>query len=415
MTELRLNETWRWFGPGDPVSLADIKHTGAAGIVTACHDIPPGEVWPIEAIKKLQAEIEAAGLTWAVVESVPVHECIKLGLPEREAAIAAYQATVRNLGACGLRHLCYNFMPVLDWTRTDLERVWSDGSRALAFDIDEFAAFELYVLKRDGAEADYPEAVRQRAAARFEAMSEAERATLQSTILAGLPGRMVGAYSIDKFKEALEAYRSISAEQLRENLCYFLRAVVPVAEEAGVYMAIHPDDPPRPLLGLPRVVSTREDVAQLLGAVDSVHNGLTFCVGSYGSNVANDVEAMAVEFAARVHFLHLRNVRKDGDDGSFTESDHLTGDVDVYSVVRTFILERERRIKAGWADCTIPFRPDHGHRMLDDLSVAGKRTNPGYSAIGRLRGLAELRGLQEGIVRSIECERGLPTKRSRRV
>ncbi|KAG8469666.1 hypothetical protein KFE25_006121 [Diacronema lutheri] len=411
--ELRLEQAWRWFGPADPVSLTHIKQAGAMAIVTACHDIAPGEVWPVDAIRRRQAEVEAAGLRWSVVESVPVHESIKLGLSERDVHIAAYQATIRNLGACGLRHLCWNFMPVLDWTRTDLEREWPDGSRALAFDIDEFAAFELHILKREGAEADYPEPVRRRAAARFDAMSAEQRRVLESNVIAGLPGRMVGAYTLDNFKAALEAYRGVGAEQLRANLCHFLRAVVPVAEEAGVLMAIHPDDPPRPLLGLPRVVSTRDDVSQLLGAVDSVHNGLTFCVGSYGSTHANDVEAMATEFAHRVHFLHLRNVSKEGPDGSFVEADHLTGDVDMHAILRTFILERERRVKDGWVDCSIPFRPDHGHRMLDDLDGT-KRTNPGYSAIGRLRGLAELRGLQEGIVRSIEGERGLAAKRPRR-
>lgn len=285
---------------------------------------------------------------------------------------------------------------MIDWTRTDLEREWSDGSRALAFDADDFAAFELFTLRRKGAEAQYSEEQRARAAARHAAMSEPQREAIARTVMAGLPGRMVESYSVQQFSHALAQYDGTDAAALRANLAHFLKAVVPAAEEAGVYMAIHPDDPPTPLLGLPRVVSTAEDVEALLGAHPSAHNGLTFCVGSYASAAGNDVAAMARAFAHRVHFLHLRNVRKEPN-GSFVEADHLDGDVDMFDILEVFIDERARRAAAGGKDAHIPFRPDHGHKMLDDLS--GKPTNPGYTAIGRLRGLAELRGLQTAIVR----------------
>mmetsp|Transcript_8050 Transcript_8050/g.23632 ORF Transcript_8050/g.23632 Transcript_8050/m.23632 type:complete len:415 (-) Transcript_8050:139-1383(-) len=411
---MRLEETWRWYGPNDPVTLADVRQSGATGVVTALHDVPAGDVWPVEKIRARQAEVEKAGLKWSVVESVPVHESIKLGIePACTTYIDNYKQTLRNLGECGITKLCYNFMPVIDWTRTDLEHVWEDGSHALKFDIDEFAAFELYILERPGAEKDYSAGVLGRAKARYDAMSPAERDRLRDTVIAGLPGRMVDAYDIGAFKKALSQYANVDAATLRANLCRFLREVVPVAEESGVFMAIHPDDPPMNLLGLPRVVSTAADVRALLAASDSVHNGITFCVGSYASSPTNDVEAMATEFAGRTHFLHLRNVRKEGNEGSFCESDHLTGDVDMYHVMNTFIEERAKRAAAGWKETEIPFRPDHGHKMLDDLR--GKKTNPGYTAIGRLRGLAELRGLQEGIVRAKDAAAGAQVaKRPRR-
>eukprot|EP00908_Phaeocystis_cordata_P003410 Transcript_13740.p1 GENE.Transcript_13740~~Transcript_13740.p1 ORF type:complete len:417 (-),score=174.11 Transcript_13740:104-1315(-) len=397
---MRLEQTWRWYGPNDTVSLADVKQAGATGIVTALHKVPTGEVWTVEAIQQRQAEVAAAGLVWSVVESVPVHEKIKQGADDRDGYIANYQQSIRNLGACGIRKLCYNFMPVIDWTRTELDRVWSDGSRALAFDFTDFVAFEIHILKRPGAEAHYGPAASALAADRFAGMDAARVEALTKTVIAGLPGRMVEAYSVAEFQVALDAYKSIDAAGLRANLVHFLRAVVPVAEEAGVVMAIHPDDPPLPLLGLPRVVSTEDDVKHLLGAVDSRHNGLTFCVGSYGSCPENDVEGMAERYAPRVHFVHLRNVIKEGDGRrSFVESDHLGGDVDMFRVMSTMCRERARRAAEGWADPELPFRPDHGHQMLDDLT-AGKKTNPGYTAIGRLRGLAELRGLMEGIVRA---------------
>lgn len=407
--ELLLEETWRWYGPSDPVTLADVKQSGATGIVTALHQVPIGEVWSEDAIKARLAELEASGFTWSVVESVPVHETIKLGKPERSKYIEAYKQTVRNLGKCGVRRICYNFMPVLDWTRTDLTRRWPDGSEALVYEADELAAFDLYMLKREGAEEQYEAAAKARAKAKFDKMDDAAKQTLQQTLIAGLPGRMVEAYSIDQFRAAIDEYKNVSRAQMRENLAYFLREIIPTCEEAGVYMAIHPDDPPRPILGLPPACSTRDDVAALLKAVDSKYNGITLCVGTYASSPQNEVEEMTKEFASRTHFVHLRNVTKElppspetglGPAGcTFWESDHLGGDVDMHSVMLTMLKEKQRRVAEGWGDmANIPFRPDHGHKMLDDLK--GKKTNPGYTCIGRLRGLAELRGLQVGIAGS---------------
>ena len=296
-TMMRLEQTWRWYGPNDNVSLADIKQAGATGIVSALHDVPTGEVWTIDAIKQRQAEVAAAGLVWSVVESVPVHETIKQGADGRDRYIANYQQTIRHLGACGIRKLAYNFMPVIDWTRTELDRVWHDGSKALAFDYTDFVAFEIHILKRPGAEAHFGPAQAALAAARFAGMAAARVEALTQTVIAGMPGRMVEAYTLAEFQLALDAYKDIDHAGLRANLSYFLIKVVPVAEEAGVVLAIHPDDPPLPLLGLPRVVSTEDDVKHVLGAVDSRHNGLTFCVGSYGSSPDNDVEGMAERLA----------------------------------------------------------------------------------------------------------------------
>jgi len=406
---LLLEETWRWYGPNDPVTLADIRMAGATGIVTALHDVPIGEVWTVEAIAERKALIEAAGFSWAVVESVPVHEAIKLGKPERTKYIEAYKQCVRNLGKCGVHRICYNFMPVLDWTRTVLDFRYPDGSEALLYDADELAAFDLFMLQREGAEAEYDAAAKDRAKAVFARMDDVARQKLQNNVIAGLPGRMVEAYTVEQFRDAVAAYRGVSREQMRANLAHFLREVVPVAEEAGVYLCIHPDDPPRPIFGLQPACSTREDVAALLSAVDSRNNGITLCVGTYASSPQNNVEEMCREFAARTHFVHLRNVRKTapappetglGPAGcTFVESDHLDGDVDMYSIMLTMLQERQRREEEGWGEAaSIPFRPDHGHKMVDDLR--GKKTNPGYTCIGRLRGLAELRGLQRGIARS---------------
>lgn len=406
---LLLEETWRWYGPNDPVTLDDIKQAGATGIVNALHEVPIGEVWSKEAILERKALIEAKGFTWSVVESVPVHEDIKLGKPDCGKYYEAYKETVRNLGACGVRRICYNFMPVLDWTRTDLSRRWFDGSEALAYDADELAAFDLFMLKRDGAEASYPEAAKARAKAIFDAMDESARQQLQNNLIAGLPGRMVEAYTLEKFRDAIGQYKNVSAEHIREHLARFLREVIPACEQAGVYMAIHPDDPPRPILGLPPACSSREDVAALLAAYDSPHNGITLCVGTYASSPKNNAEEIAKEFATRTHFVHLRNVEKvlppapetgvEAAGCTFIESDHLDGDVDMHSVLLTMLRERRRREREGWGDmAAIPFRPDHGHKMLDDMK--GKKTNPGYSCLGRLRGLAELRGLQRGIALS---------------
>lgn len=404
-----LEETWRWYGPNDPVSLADIKQAGATGIVNALHEVAIGEVWSVEAIKERKSIIETGGFRWSVVESVPVHESIKLGKPERVGYIENYKKTVQNLGACGVRCICYNFMPVLDWSRTDLSRRWPDGSEALAYDADEMAAFDLFILKREGAEASYGDAEKARAKVIFDALDEAGRQQLQSNLIAGLPGKMVEAYSIEQFRSVIAEYQGVTPEMIRANLAHFLHEIIPTCEQAGVYMAIHPDDPPRPILGLPPACSTRDDVAALLAAADSKHNGITLCVGTYASSPVNNVEAMCKEFASRTHFIHLRNVRKTmppapetgrGSAGcTFVESDHLDGDVDMFSIMLIMLKERQRREREGWGEmASIPFRPDHGHKMVDDLK--GKKTNPGYSCIGRLRGLAELRGLQIGIARS---------------
>lgn len=397
-----MEQTWRWYGPKDPVTLSDIKQAGATGIVTALHECPVGDVWTTEAIRERKKLIEDAGLTWSVVESIPVHEQIKYGGSERDVYIENYAQSIRNLGECGIDILCYNFMPVVDWTRTDLEFEWSDGSSALRFDRKEFAAFDICILKRPGAEAEYsPEEVAL-AQELFAAMPEAKRKSLTYTIIRGLPGSMCEAVdSVEQFQKALDNYKGKTEADIQGNLVYFLQRVVPAAEEAGVYMSIHPDDPPIRLFGLPRVVSTADHLRVLLACKASLHNGLTMCVGSYSSRADNDIPSMVQEFAPNTNFVHLRNVEKDQDQskffGSFTESDHLGGDVDMYHVMSTMLREQIRRRKSGRVDFRLPFRPDHGHKMLDDLV---KKTNPGYSGIGRLRGLAELRGLELGIIRS---------------
>lgn len=398
-----MEQTWRWYGPRDIVTLADVKQAGATGIVTALHDIPTGEVWSIPAILERKAIIETAELAWSVVESVPVHEEIKFGGENRARYINAYKQSIRNLGACGIDILCYNFMPVVDWTRTDLDFKWPvDGSVALRFDRQDFAAFDLHILKRMDAEVDYKPGELLQAQTAFDCMSEEKKQQLTYNIIRGLPGSMCKAVdSVEQFQKVLDNYKGLTEDDIQQNLFYFLEQVVPVAEEAGVYMAIHPDDPPIPLFGLPRVVSTAPHIRALLAAKVSPHNGLCFCVGSYASRPDNNVEAMAEEFAKHVCFIHLRNVQKDADrsifSSSFTESDHLTGDVDMFHIMKVMLAEKERRREEGRKDLRLPYRPDHGHRLLDDLS---KTTNPGYPAVGRLRGLAELRGLEMGILRS---------------
>ena len=373
------------------MSLADIRQAGATGVVTALHHVPPGEVWTVAEIERRQAVLAETGLSWDVVESVPVHEDIKLRAGDYRRHIANYQTCIRNLGACGVPVLTYNFMPVCDWTRTDLAYELPDGSRALRFDRAEFAAFELYLLRRPGAEGDYTEDERAAAKTRLDAMDEAARERLVRNIIAGLPGGTTeGADDQAGFRERLAAYDGIDATRLREHLVAFVAEIAPVAEASGVRLAIHPDDPPFPILGLPRVVSTAADARHLLGAVDVPANGLCFCTGSYGVRADNDLPAMAREFGDRTHFVHLRATRRDAD-GNFFEADHLDGDVDMYAVVRE--LMRAAAVKPH----ALPMRPDHGHQMLDDLR---KRTNPGYSAIGRLRGLAELRGLMYGLQRA---------------
>lgn len=401
-------QTMRWFGPNDPVSLMDIRQAGCTGVVSALHQIPVGEVWSAEEIKQRIQLIEADNyrytrLTWEVVESLPVHEDIKKGLPSREKYIENYKTSLRNLAACGIKTVCYNFMPVLDWSRTNLNYRMPDGSLALRFVWEDFAAFDLCILKRPNAEADYSEAIQEKARAKFAQMSPAEIATLQNTVLLGLPGSNE-AFELATFQGLLNNYKHIGDKELRQNLYYFIQQVAPVAQEVGVNLCIHPDDPPMPLLGLPRVVSTESDLAQLMNACDVQANGITFCTGSLGVRADNDLAGIAERFGSRIYFVHLRATKREESPDNqliFHEADHLTGDVDMYAVVKAFVMESKKRNELGRPDVHIPMRPDHGHQMLDDLNKTGKdKSYPGYSAIGRLRGLAELRGLEMAIERS---------------
>jgi mannonate dehydratase len=400
---MAMEQTWRWFGPNDPVTLKDVKQTGATGIVTALHQVPIGEVWNREEIRERKQAIEAEGLTWSVVESVPVHEDIKKRSGDYQRYIRNFAESVRNLGAEGIPTLCYNFMPVLDWSRTSLEGVFSDGSIMTRFDPVTFATFDVFILKRPGAAKDYhPDQVAE-ARRWYEASDGAAQKKLTDTILLGLPGSFES-YSLDRFRDALAAYNGIDAEKLRDNLRLFLKEVVPVAKESGVFMAIHPDDPPFPLLGLPRVVSSASDVQSLLGAVDTPENGLTLCTGSFGAGVQNDLVDMAQRFSSRINFIHLRNVTKNPE-GGFFEDNHLDGDIDMFGVITAILKEQQRRKAEGRKDDRMPMRPDHGHMMLADLELAEyrkKKTYPGYSLVGRMRGLAELRGLELGIRRALK-------------
>lgn len=381
----KLLQAWRWYGPSDPVSLSDVKQAGATSVVTAMHHIPHGEVWPIADILSRKAMIEAAGLTWDVVESLPVHEAIKTRSADAEKYLANYKLSLQNLAQCGIKTVCYNFMPVLDWTRTQLYLTMTDGSKALYFNWTDLAIFDLYILKRQGAELDYPSAILTKASDKFAQLSLNELDNLRINVLMGIPNEKEIELAV--LRNSIELYKNIGSAGLKENLSWFLNGIADTCTQNGIKMTIHPDDPPYAILGLPRIASTKEDLVEIIQSVNQPFNGICYCTGSLGAGINNNLVDIFAAVKERVYFLHLRNVTKD-EEGNFYEADHLGGDVNMYEVMKVVTAENAKR------DMPIPFRPDHGHQMLDDLN---KQTNPGYSAIGRLRGLAELRGLEIGV------------------
>jgi mannonate dehydratase len=391
-----LEQTFRWFGPTDAVTLSAIRQTGATGVVNALHHIPCGDVWSVEEIKRRDHMITAAGLRWSVVESVNIHESIKTAGKQRDEYIEKYIITLENLSECGINTVCYNFMPVLDWTRTNLDFRLPNGASALRYHAPAVAAFDLYILERENAAGDFTPEQQQQAKSYLDGLSDEKKEQLTRTIMAGLPGTD-DVFTIGEFKEHLKKYHDTDARKLKDNLAYFLKAIIPDAEKLGIKMCIHPDDPPFPILGLPRVVSTEKDLADLVNAAPSPSNGITFCTGSLGARGDNDLPGIVERLGHHIHFLHLRNVQREAD-GSFYEADHLTGSNDMYKVMKNVILEQKKRVDNGRDDIAIPMRPDHGHKLLDDFN---HQTYPGYSAIGRLKGLAELRGLEMGIKRSV--------------
>ncbi|WP_457581070.1 mannonate dehydratase [Ensifer canadensis] len=401
-----MEECFRWYGPDDPVPLSHIRQAGATGIVSALHHVYDGSPWSDDQILKHKALIEAAGLRWSVVESIPVHNSIKLASSDSARYIGWYKDTIRALARCGIRTVCYNFMPVVDWTRTELMHPLPSGGYALRFDAIDFAAYDLFVLKRPGVEQGYSPAQIDTAQARFAKMDTAKIDRIERNLIAGLPASE-RKFDRASFLGALAEYDGVSAEDLHENLARFLREIVPVAEEVGVKLCIHPDDPAFPLYGLPRIVSTADDARRILAAVDSPANGLTFCTGSYGTRAENDLPAMVREFGSRIHFAHLRNVQREAD-GSFHEADHLGGSSDIPAVILALLQEQGRRLAAGRGDWQIPVRPDHGHLLADDIGK--ERINPGYSLIGRLKGLAEIRGVMHGISAVKAAQNGQVTR-----